>query len=426
MKVRVSSQAKRNRLLLIVVFALISSAFSLGVGWNPAGAQAKLTLADVLTGLKSTKVSLVKRNELLSDAVWKRGVTFALTSEIEKELRATGANNALIDAIRQNGPAPVRTPTPRPTVTSSGNAQAYHKRGDDFFDADDFESAIPEFTKAINLNANDSLAYVRRGFSYNYLGDIENAFKDYNSALRVNPALKNEAYITCVFYRTGDDPNKIVDQCTETINKYKDFSLAYFKRGIAYRDIEDYDQAIRDYSEAIRLYPKFGYAYNTRAVVYIEPKKNYSAAISDTTNAIRLKTNFDSAYYNRGLAYFYLKNFSSSLADFTRVVQLKPGDSDAYYYRGRIYYEQNDYNQAITNFSRTISLAPKEVESYRFRGICYYAQGDYQAAIDDYTEAIRMQPTANSYKNRALAYDKLGRSDLANADRRRAQQLDQQ
>lgn len=426
MKVLVSSQAKRNRLLLIVVFALISSAFSLSVAWNPAGAQAKLTLADVLTGLKSTKVTLVKRNQLLTDAVWKRGVTFALTAEIEKELRATGANSTLIDAIRQNGPDPIRTPTPRPTVSNTGNAQFYHKRGDDFFDDDNFEAAIPEFTKALQLNPNDSLAYVRRGFSYNYLGDIESAFKDYNSALKANPSLKNEEYITCVFYRTGDDPNTIIDKCTETINKYKGFSLAYFKRGIAYRDIDNYEQALRDYSEAIRLYPKFGYAYNSRAVVYIEPKKNYSAAISDASAAIRLKPDFDSAYYNRGLAYFYLKSFDSSLADFTRVIQLKPNDSDAYYYRGRIYYEQENYSQAIFNFSKVISIAPKDVESYRYRGICYYTQNNYQAAIDDYTEAIRLSPSVNSYKNRALAYDKIGRSDLAAADRRRAQQLEQQ
>ncbi|MEP6900393.1 MAG: hypothetical protein ABJA66_01510 [Actinomycetota bacterium] len=119
MKVRVSSQVKRNRLLLIVAFALISSAFSLGVAWNPAGAQSKLTLADVLTGLKSTKVTLTQRNTLLTNAVWKRGVTFALTAEIEKELRATGANNTLIDAIRENGPAVITTVTPRTNVKAS-------------------------------------------------------------------------------------------------------------------------------------------------------------------------------------------------------------------------------------------------------------------------------------------------------------------
>ncbi len=425
MKVRVFSQAKPNRLLLIVGFALISAVFSLGVGWNPAGAQAKLTLADISIGLKSTKVTLTQRNKLLTDAVWKRGVTFALTPEIEKELRAAGANSTLVEAIRQNGPSPVRTPTPRPTVTTTTRNTDYHKRGDDFFDADDFESAIVEFNKALQVNPNDSLAYVRRGFSHNYLGDIEKAYKDYDSALRTNPALRNEEYITCVFYKTSDDSNTIIDKCTETLDKYKGFSLAYFKRGIAYRDIGNYEQAIRDYSEAIRLYPKFAYAYNTRAVVYIDPRKNYSAAISDTTTAIRLKPDFDSAYYNRGLAYFSLKNYDSALADFTRVVQLKPGDSDAYYYRGRIYYDQDNYSQAITNFSRAISLAPKEVESYRYRGICYFSQGDYQAAINDYTQAISLQPSVNSYKNRALAYDKIGRSDLAAADRRRAQQMEQ-
>ncbi|MBS1794661.1 MAG: tetratricopeptide repeat protein, partial [Acidobacteria bacterium] len=420
MKVRVSSQAKRRHFLLVAAFALISSAFSLGVAWNPAGAQAKLTLADILTGLKSTKVTLAQRNKLLTDAVWKRGVTFTLTNEIERELRTTGANDTLIDAIRQSGPSPVRTPTPRPTVSNTGNSTYYHKRGDDYFDANNFEAAIPEFTRAIQLNPNDSLAYVRRGFSYNYLGDSTSAFKDYDMALKTDPNLRNEEYIACVFYKKGDAADMIVDKCTETVTKYKEFSLAYYKRGIAYRDLGNYEQAIRDYSEAIRLYPNFAYAYNTRAVVYIDGRKNYSAAISDTTNAIRINPNFSSAYFNRGLSYFSLDNYDAALADFTRAIQLTPDDYDSYYYRGRIYYEQENNSQAIVNFSKAISLSPNEVEPYRYRGICYFNQQDYQAAIDDYTTAIRLKPTANTYKNRALAYDKLGRTDLAAADRRRA------
>jgi tetratricopeptide (TPR) repeat protein len=427
MKALVFSQAKHKHLLLILVFALISTIFSLGLNLPTADAQAKLTLADILTGLKSKKVVLAQRNKLLTDAVWERGVTFALTPEIEKELRATGANNALIDAIRQNSPRTVRTPVPTPTISGgNNNANYHHTQADKLFDADNFEAAIGEYTRALNLNPNLSLAYVRRGFSYNYLGDIDKAFKDYASAVRTDPSLRNQEYITCVYYKTGDDPNTIIDKCTETVNKYKGFSLAYYKRGVAYRDVKNYDQALSDYSEAIRLYPKFGYAYNSRSVVYIEQKKNYAAAISDATNALRYNPSLDSAYYNRGLAYFYQKTYDASLADFNQVIRFKPDDVDAHYYRGRIYYDIENYSQAIVNFSRVISLNPKDVEAYRYRGICYYNLDNYQSAIVDYTEAIRLQPSVNSYKNRALAYEAIGRNDLAAADRRRAQQLEQQ
>lgn len=123
MRLKISSQLNQRRLLLVAIFALISAAFSFGVALNTAGAQEQLSLADILTGLKSKKTTLAQRNKLLTDAVNERGVTFVLTAEIERELRATGANNTLIAAIRANSPRP--TPTRTPVV--SGNPSAVFK-----------------------------------------------------------------------------------------------------------------------------------------------------------------------------------------------------------------------------------------------------------------------------------------------------------
>lgn len=114
MKLKISSQSNQRRLLLVAIFALISAAFSFGVSLNTVEAQDRLSLADILTGLKSRKTTLAQRNKLLTDAVNDRGVTFVLTAEIERELRATGANNILIAAIRANSPrsTPTQTRTP--------------------------------------------------------------------------------------------------------------------------------------------------------------------------------------------------------------------------------------------------------------------------------------------------------------------------
>ena len=79
-------------------------------------AQQELTLAMILTGLqtkgKTPETStLAARNIYITRRVQTYGVTFRLTTEIEKELRIAGATTGLITAIRQNGPA-VATPTP--------------------------------------------------------------------------------------------------------------------------------------------------------------------------------------------------------------------------------------------------------------------------------------------------------------------------
>ena len=83
----------------VLSFVFILLALS-GAGWAQ-GSQ--LTLADILIGLRSKKATLPERNQILTDAVVTRGTTFVITPEIEKELATTGADKALIDAIKKKG-----------------------------------------------------------------------------------------------------------------------------------------------------------------------------------------------------------------------------------------------------------------------------------------------------------------------------------
>lgn len=107
----------RRRFSLIFALFMIAAVFSLGVQWQTIRAQSRLTLAEVLTGLTSTSFPLEERNRLLTDAVNKRGVTFKLSPEIEKELVTSGASAILLNAIRQKGPdMPTLTPNSKPSA----------------------------------------------------------------------------------------------------------------------------------------------------------------------------------------------------------------------------------------------------------------------------------------------------------------------
>lgn len=61
-----------------------------------------LNLSVVEKALRSTKTTAVAKNKLLIEGVNTRKITFWLTPENEKKLRAWGANDQLIEAVRQN------------------------------------------------------------------------------------------------------------------------------------------------------------------------------------------------------------------------------------------------------------------------------------------------------------------------------------
>lgn len=84
--------------------------------------QSPLSLAEVLTGLqsRSSGESISTKNIYITQKVKERKVTFRLSSEITGELRRAGANTALVNAIRGNGP---RSTSTRVGTSSAANVE---------------------------------------------------------------------------------------------------------------------------------------------------------------------------------------------------------------------------------------------------------------------------------------------------------------
>lgn len=209
--------------LAIIAAGTLMLAFSAGL----RAQTPQLSLADLLIGLRSKKVSLEERNRILAEAVRQRGITFTLTGEIEKELSTTGADKELIGAIRQNDappprktevtakpvPAPVATPAPpdysfyksRADVSAlkgdytgaladytkslelkPDNAAVLFSRGQTYFNLKSYELSVADFTKTVDLNPKDSMAYTNRGISFEKLGDSKKAAADFQTAVNLD------------------------------------------------------------------------------------------------------------------------------------------------------------------------------------------------------------------------------------------------
>ncbi|MCC7251901.1 tetratricopeptide repeat protein [Hyphomicrobium sp.] len=86
--------------------------------------------------------------------------------------------------------------------------------------------------------------------------------------------------------------------------------------------------------------------------------------------------------------------------------------------------DKGDPDAAIASYDRSIELNPT-ADAYNHRGIAYYDKGDYTRAIADYTEALRLKPSdADALNNRAWTRYKAGELDSALQDANRAIALD--
>ena len=66
---------------------------------------------------------------------------------------------------------------------------AYYNRGITHFELGQYERAIGDFDKAVELNPSDGWAYRGRGISYEFLGQHESAQKDYSKSCSLDRQL---------------------------------------------------------------------------------------------------------------------------------------------------------------------------------------------------------------------------------------------
>jgi len=114
------------------------------------------------------------------------------------------------------------------------NYEYFFNRAQDKFELSDYEEAILDYNKALELSpAEICLVYSMRGNAKRNLGDLDGAISDQNKALNFDP-----------LYADG-----------------------YFNRGIAKFKKGDFNGSIQDYSQVLKINPKDSDAFFNRANV---------------------------------------------------------------------------------------------------------------------------------------------------------------
>ncbi len=212
-------RSRRWRGLLPTLFAALFIFLTTGA----VARQPQLTLADILIGLRSKKVTLEERNTILAGAVRERGITFALTPEIEKELAATGASSSLLEAVKEKTIAatPVATPAPTPAPTPVPDFAFYKTRADANLNKGEFALALPDYDQALSLKPDNAIAFLNRGRAYYNLKDYPKAGSDFDRSIELDA---------------------------------KD-SKAYYNRGLLNESRGELEKALADYKKAADLDP---------------------------------------------------------------------------------------------------------------------------------------------------------------------------
>jgi tetratricopeptide (TPR) repeat protein len=226
--------------------------------------------------------------------------------------------------------------------------RVYYNRGIVFMNEKNYDRAIQDYSKAIELNPNYTEAYYNRGIVFTNENNYDRAIQDYSKAIELNP----------------------------------NYTEAYNNRGNIFKNNKNYDRALEDYNKAIELNPKLTEAYNNRGVVFINKNRN-ADAISDFNKAIELNPKLTEAYNNRGIVFINENKNSEAISDVNKAIELDPDFADAYNNRGIIFYREKRYEEAISNYTKVIALKADNALAYYNRGLAEFYSGKKDAACID-------------------------------------------
>ncbi len=220
-------------------------------------------------------------------------------------------------------------------------AIAYYRRGVAYFAKLDFDHAMADYDRSIQLNPNFAQAYNNRGAIFNDRGSFDRAIQDYDQAIRLNP----------------------------------NYALAIYNRANAYKGKGEFDRAIEDYDQSIRMNPNYAPAFNNRGNAYYG-KGEFDRAIQDYDQAIRMNLNYTAAYDNRGLAYKHKGDSERAIKDFDQAIKLEPKSALTYFHRGQAQFSSGQFDLALKDFASAHQRRPKDVYTIIWMYLAQARSGD--------------------------------------------------
>jgi eukaryotic-like serine/threonine-protein kinase len=233
--------------------------------------------------------------------------------------------------------------------TMASNAYAHYLRGrgylDDFTKPENIESAIAEFSSALQQDPYYSRALAGLGDAYWKKYEASND-PQWSSLARTN--------------------------CSRAVELGKSESSGHACLGQVLRGTGEYEQALVEYRRALDLEPTSDEAVEGLANVYASLNKPEDAE-----------------------------------ATFRKAIALRPKYWLEYNKLGVFYHNRGRDAEAADMFSHVISLAPDSFKGWSNLGGIYVLQGQYQRAVETLQHSISIRPTYQAYSNLATAFFEL-------------------
>jgi tetratricopeptide (TPR) repeat protein len=263
-------------------------------------------------------------------------------------------------------------------------AEEHLERGFEAEDSGDLDAALAAFTAAIDCEPGRALAWYRRGCVHQDQGRLAEAIADLNEAIRLDPARADFRAQKAEAHQAAGAAEEALADFSEALRLCPGDPTTLLQRGNLFSDLGRHEDAITDFREALKT------------------EQDHVAGVR----------------YNIGNALTHLGRPAEALAEYDEAARADPRFGWAHHGRGHSLAEQGRHAESLAAYQEAVRLLPGNPLMVNGLAAELAELGRHEEALTAFAEALRLDPgftTARS--NRALLHEKMGRPDLAAADR---------
>jgi tetratricopeptide (TPR) repeat protein len=294
------------------------------------------------------------------------------------------------------------TERPAPAISSEAATNRFLDLGDILYDQDDYDGAIEQYRKALELSPESVRAHRALGLARFYNDDIEGAIAEYREALRLDPAdVRSHTGMGNTLF-AKEDFRGAVAAYREAVRLDPNDAWARQWLGASLYQALDYDEAITTLREAVRLDPTRADAYGQLGEVLLS-NRDYDAAIGAYREAVRLEPDNPARHGELADALHYGKrDFDAAIAEYRAAMRLSSDERAnlrALMSIASALILQERYTETIAELHPAIERYPNDPALAFSLGIAQVRSGRTAEGMASFERALGIEPLPEALNN---------------------------
>ena len=184
-------------------------------------------------------------------------------------------------------------------VRSENNIRLHQRLGFYYKDLKQFDMAIKEFKKVLEISSDSQHAHIGLGFCYFDQGKIEDALNEFNQASNLGPENEHVHQGLGSCYHSKKQFDKAVDKFKKALALNPDNYYVHQELAYCYKSLKQFDMSVNEFNWMLKIHPGNEHHHMGLGCCY-EGLEQFDKAIDEFKQALKINPNIECA--NRCIA----------------------------------------------------------------------------------------------------------------------------